>query len=80
MGVITVTDSDGKDTEFKIQPKGEPGVPLSGTQAVLDFPAQVKIRGVLTPESLTQGTLVRLTGKVNRVGRTEGAVDADFGR
>ena len=74
-GTVTVTDSTGKDTEFKIQPKGEPGVPLSGIQGVIGFPAQVQIRGVLTLESLTQGTLVRFTGKLNRVGRTEGAVD-----
>ncbi len=74
-GVITVTDAAGKDFEFKIQPKGEPGVPLSGTQAVINFPAQVEIRGVVKPESLTQGTLVRFTGKLNRVGRTEGTVD-----
>ncbi len=74
-GVITVTDSAGKDTEFKIQPKDEPGVPLAGMQGLINFPAQVTIRGVLTPESLTQGTLVRFTGKLNRVGRTEGALD-----
>lgn len=73
-GVITVTDSAGKDVEFKIQPNDEKGVPLSGTQAVINFPAQVEIRGVLKPESLTSGTLVRFTGRVNRLGRTEGAV------
>ena len=74
-GVITVTDSAGKDTEFKIQPKDEKGIPLSGTQAVIDFPAQVEVRGELKPESLTPGTLVRFTGKVNRLGRTDGDVD-----
>jgi hypothetical protein len=73
--VITVTDSAGKDTEFKIQPKDEQGVPLSGTPAVIDFPAHVEIRGVLKSESLTPGTLVRFTGKVNRLGRTDGDVD-----
>ena len=73
-GVMTVTDSDGKDTEFKIQPNDEKGVPLSGTQAVINFPAKVEIRGVLKPESLTPGTLVRFTGRVNRLGRTEGAI------
>lgn len=75
LGVITVTDADGKDTEFKIQPKDEKGVSLSGVQAVIDFPAQVEIRGVLKPESLTPGTLVRFPGRVNRLGRTEGAID-----
>ena len=74
-GVLTVTDSAGKDTEFKIQPNDEKGVPLSGTQAVINFPAQVEIRGVLKPESLTPGTLVRFTGRVNRLGRTEGAIE-----
>jgi hypothetical protein len=74
-GVITVTDTAGKDTEFKIQPKGEPGVGLSGSQAVLNFPAKVEVRGALPPESLTPGTLVRFTAKLNRVGRTEGPVE-----
>ena len=73
-GVLTVTDSAGKDTEFKIQPNDEKGVPLSDTQAVINFPATVEIRGTLKPESLTPGTLVRFTGRVNRLGRTEGAV------
>ncbi len=73
-GVMTVTDSAGKDIELKIQPNDEKGVPLSGTQAVINFPAKVEIRGMLTPESLTPGTLVRFTGRVNRLGRTEGAV------
>ncbi len=75
VGTITVTDSAGKDLEFKIQPKDEQGVPLSGTQAVIDFPATVEIRGQLKPESLTPGTLVRFPGRVNRLGRTEGPVD-----
>jgi hypothetical protein len=73
-GVLTVTDSAGKDVEFKIQPNEEQGVPLSGTQAVINFPATVEVRGVLKPESLAPGTLVRFTGRVNRLGRTEGPV------
>jgi len=75
VGVITVTDAAGKDTEFKIQPKGEKGVPLSGVQAVIDFPAQVEIRGVLKSGALTPSTLVRFSGRVSRLGRTEGAVE-----
>lgn len=74
-GVITVIDSTSKDMEFKIQPKGESGVTLSGVQGLLNFPAQVEIRGVLKAESLAAGTLVRLGAKLNRLGRTEGTVD-----
>jgi len=73
-GFVAVTDSAGKETEFKIQSKDEPGVPLSGTQAVLNFPAQVQVRGLLSAKSLKTGALVRFAGKLNRVGRTEGSV------
>lgn len=75
LGVLTVTDAAGQDTEFKIQPKGEKGISLSGVQGVVDFPAKVEVRGVLEPASLTPGTLIRFSGRVNRLGRTEGTID-----
>jgi len=74
-GVIVVTDSAGSDVEFKIQEKGERGVSLGGAKVIIDFPATVKISGSLTSESLTRDTLVRFTGQLNRLGRTEGEVE-----
>jgi len=74
-GVIVVTDSEGKDTEFKIQEKEEDGVSLAGAAAVIKFPATVEVSGTFMTEALTRGTLVRFSGRLNRLGRTEGKVD-----
>ncbi len=74
-GVIVVTDSAGKDTEFKIQGKGEDGVSLGGAAAVIKFPATVEVSGTFTTEALTRGTLVRFSGRLNRLGRTEDSVE-----
>ncbi len=74
VGLVTITDAAGKNWEFKIQPKDERGVPLTGMQGLLSFPATVRLSGKLTPASLTPGALVRFHGRVNRTGRTDGTV------
>ncbi len=75
-GVIVVTDAGGTDLELKIQSKDKPGVSLAGAQAVVNFPAEVKITGELAAQSLERGLLVRFTGRVSRLGRTDGDVDS----
>jgi len=73
-GVVEITDADGKRQEYKIQEKDQPGISLAGAEALIRFPAKVKITGMLSTDALTRGTLVRFAGKVNRLGRTEGTL------
>jgi len=73
-GVVEIVDADGKRQEYKIQDKGRPGLALTGVEGLLNFPAQVKIAGKLDTGALSRGTLVRFSGRVNRLGRTDGSV------
>jgi hypothetical protein len=73
-GVVEIVDADGKRQEYKIQGKGRPGLALTGVEGLLNFPAQVKIAGKLDTGALSRGTLVRFSGRVNRLGRTDGSV------
>jgi hypothetical protein len=74
-GVIVVTDDQGQDLELKIQDRDKQGISLAGARALVRFPATVEISGELPPDALQRGTLVRFTGRVNRLGRTEGDLE-----
>ncbi len=73
-GEVIVTDGSGKNTPFAIQKKGVRGISLGGAQAVVNYPAKVLFGGSLSVDALEPGTLVRFTGKLNRLGRTQGEV------
>ena len=73
-GSIEITDAEGKRQEYKIQGKDQPGLTLTGVEGLLRFPAEVKVTGTLPTTALTRGTLVQFSGRVNRLGRTEGSV------
>jgi hypothetical protein len=74
-GVIVVTDENGNDLELKIQGQEDAGISLAGARALVNFPAAVQISGRLSADGLQRGTLVRFTGRVNRLGRTDGQVE-----
>jgi hypothetical protein len=73
-GILVVSDESGRELTYKIQDRNEKGVSLAGARAIIDFPAKVQVTGSLAPEALAKGTLIRFTGQVNRVGRTDGTV------
>jgi hypothetical protein len=71
-GEITVQDAQGETHRMKIQDKDQPGVSLAGAQVLADLPAEVRVTGELPLDSLEPGAFLRLTGNVDRRGRTEG--------
>jgi hypothetical protein len=73
-GVIEILDAANERREFKIQDKDRPGLVLTGVERLLRFPAEVRITGTQSTAALTRGTPVRFSGRVNRLGRTEGSV------
>lgn len=74
-GAVVIRGEDGKDLSLKIQGKEDQGVPLGGAKFVIAYPAEVQIRGELTPESLKPGMCVQFRGKLNRLGKTSGLVE-----
>lgn len=75
-GAITITDQQGRELAMKIQGKEEEAVSVAGATALLRFPAEVKIEGDVGIDDLKPGALVRLKGKLNRIGRTTGHVES----
>lgn len=75
-GAITITDEKGRELAMKIQGKDEEAVSIAGATALLRFPAEVKIEGAVDLKDVKPGVLVRLEGKLNRIGRTSGQVES----
>lgn len=74
---LVVTDADGKARLLKIQREAGQPIMLSGEQIPLNAPAQIRVRGLLSPAALLEGMVVeaecRLTasGQIEQVSRLE---------
>ncbi|PHS18472.1 MAG: hypothetical protein COA78_02275 [Blastopirellula sp.] len=73
-GVLVITDDQGVTREYKIQEKVDGGISLAGAQAIIDFPAQVKVVGKFSKDELKPGTLIRFQVQLNRLGKLKGPV------
>ena len=74
-GSVEILDAQGQRTAYRIQSPEDPGISLSGTSAMIRFPAEVRITGQLGLAVLKPGRQVRFSARVNRLGRTEGVLE-----
>lgn len=72
-GRLVIKDSDGKAVSLRIQQKDQQTVALSGS-AVIRYPADVQVTGVLAAKSLKPGQQVQVEVEMNRLGRVRGEV------
>lgn len=72
-GMIELQTEDGDVLSCRIQDDPEKGVALRG--AVIRFPADVHVSGILSKDALRPGMLTEFKGQVNRAGSTSGTVD-----
>ncbi len=73
-GSVEMRDAQGQRVAYRIQPQDDPGISLSGTQAMIRFPAKVRITGQLGLAVLEPGMQVRFASQLNRLGRSEGLI------
>ncbi len=63
-GSVEILDVQGQRAAYRIQPPDDPGISLSGTSAMIRFPAEVRITGQLGLTVLKPGRQVRFSARV----------------
>ncbi len=74
-GLLTVRDAAGKRHEVRVQASGERGVALA-SGALLAFPADVRVTGGFDVAKLRPGQVVTFSGRLNRLGKSDGELAA----
>ena len=65
-GEVIVKDENGKSRTFLIQENADAGVPLTGLEGGLDFPATVKVTGEFPLLDIRRGTEIRFEAHVSK--------------